>query len=256
MMQPLLTPEGMQALRGAMDQAVLLAFDFDGTLAPIVDDPTAARPSAEVVEVMKDLVRRHPVAIVSGRARHDVATRLGFEPRFIVGNHGADGADGGMQQWSPEVLSAVVTWQDRLTSNRSMLAHAGVAIEDKGESWTLHYRTAPDPASARHEIARFLSDLHPLLRAFDGKFCVNVVVAASPTKGDAVERIAKEAKAESVIYFGDDVTDESVYWRNDEWVTVHVGYDITFDEARFVLEQQDDVLAALRLLRTLSRVSG
>lgn len=253
MMQPLLTPAGMEALRGAMDRAVLLAFDFDGTLAPIVDDPTTARPSAEVVEVMKDLVRHYPVAIVSGRARHDVATRLGFEPRFIVGNHGADG---GMQQWSPEVLSAVVAWQDRLVSNRVALAHAGVAIEDKGESWTLHYRTAADPASARLEIARFLAGLNPLLRAFEGKFCVNVVVSASPNKGDAVERIATEAQAQCVIYFGDDVTDESVYGRNVQWVTVHVGVDIAYEEARFFLEKQDDVLAALRLLQALSRFSG
>ncbi len=251
-MRPLLTPEGMAALRAAMDKSALLAFDFDGTLAPIVDDPDTARPSAAVIEVMADLTRRHTVAIVSGRARDDVIARLGFSPQVVVGNHGADDE---RRHWSADTLAAVVAWQDRLIANRSSLAHAGVTLEDKGESWTLHYRSAPDPSRARLEISRFIGDLHPRLRAFDGKCCVNIVAIESPDKGDAVERLAQDMRAACVIYFGDDVTDESVYQRHEEWVTVHVGRDIAAREARFYLEQQGDVLAALRLLRTLSNFS-
>lgn len=252
-MQPLLTPVGMQALREAMERQVLLAFDFDGTLAPIVDDPGAARPVAEVVQAMAELAQHHTVAIVSGRARHDVAARLGFTPRFIVGNHGAEV---GMQHWSVDTLAAVVAWQNRLTAHRNALAHAGVKVEDKGESWTLHYRTARDPAQARREIDLFLVGLNPRLRAFDGKFCVNIVAAEAADKGQAVERLAADARAESVIYFGDDVTDETVYHRNKAWVTVHVGHNIAVHEARFFVERQEDVLAALRLLRTLSQFNG
>jgi trehalose 6-phosphate phosphatase len=93
-MQHLFTPAGEVALAATLLRRPLLAFDFDGTLAPIVARPDDARISQAVSARLKSLAAQLPVAIVTGRAVADVRGRLGFEPRFIVGSHGAeDGLD-------------------------------------------------------------------------------------------------------------------------------------------------------------------
>jgi trehalose 6-phosphate phosphatase len=72
----------------------LLAFDFDGTLAPIVDRPQDARVPEPVAQCLQELGSRCAVAIITGRSVEDVKPRLGFAPQFIVGNHGAEQGPG------------------------------------------------------------------------------------------------------------------------------------------------------------------
>jgi trehalose 6-phosphate phosphatase len=70
---------------------VALVFDFDGTLAPIVSDPEAAAMRAETRTLLRALSCRFPCAVISGRARDDVAPRLaGTGIACVVGNHGAE----------------------------------------------------------------------------------------------------------------------------------------------------------------------
>jgi hypothetical protein len=89
-MKRLFTPEGEAALTDTMRRQPLLAFDFDGTLAPIVARPDDARVPPAVAHRLQRLAGRLPVAIVSGRRVQDVRRRLLFAPWRIVGNHGAE----------------------------------------------------------------------------------------------------------------------------------------------------------------------
>ena len=89
-MQHLFSPEGEAALAAVLRLQPLMAFDFDGTLAPIVARPTEARIPQAIVKHLRALAQRLPVAIVSGRAVGDVRQRLGFEPHFVLGSHGAE----------------------------------------------------------------------------------------------------------------------------------------------------------------------
>lgn len=241
---PLFACEGRAALRRALHGRLLLAFDFDGTLAPIVEHPDLARVPPDWVPLLAHLARCRPLAVVTGRRVTDVSTRLGFSPTHVVGNHGAEGL-------APRPLAggaALEPARARLHASREALQQAGVTVEDKGLSLALHYRMAPHPARARLAIERVLAGLGGV-RRFGGKCVENVVDADLPDKGDAVLALAERELADAVIFAGDDVNDEAVFERAPRhWVTVRIGDDGRASAARFVLADQGQVRTLLRLL--------
>ena len=77
-------------IRNMLPGRPMLAFDIDGTLAPIVAEPWRAHISEELRAFLRSLAARTPVAIITGRAFKDARPLLGFSPHFVVGNHGAE----------------------------------------------------------------------------------------------------------------------------------------------------------------------
>lgn len=128
--------------------------DFDGTLAPIVDDPDAARPLPEAVDVLHRLAARYrTVAVVSGRPAAFLVTHLRLAgPRdgggdgggrlLGIGLYGLEQADGEGVWVDPRVA----TWRsvvDGVAGRADREAPDGVLVERKGLSLALHFRTAP-----------------------------------------------------------------------------------------------------------------
>ena len=105
-MRHLFSIEGEQALESVMRQRPLLAFDFDGTLAPIVARPDQAHVPDAVAHGLAELSRALPVAVVTGRSVADVRARLGFQPRWVIGNHGAEDPDVGPPSAASQALEA------------------------------------------------------------------------------------------------------------------------------------------------------
>ena len=231
-MRHLLSDDGDAALAALVRAGTpLLAFDFDGTLAPIVERPDDARRADAVAERLARLSQRWPVAIVTGRAVADVRDRLGaFTPHYVVGNHGAeDGADPAAAADPARWTAALQPLRLALDTQRSLLAAVGVGIEDKGLSIAFHYRQAPDAGRARAAIRAVLAtamQAAPTLRlhTFDGKRVVNVVAAGAPDKAHAVQRLVAHSGAHGALFAGDDVNDEPVFAAAPEgWVTVRIG---------------------------------
>ncbi|MEO6407526.1 MAG: trehalose-phosphatase [Burkholderiaceae bacterium] len=248
-MQHLLTPEGDLALVALLRQHPLMAFDFDGTLAPIVARPDDARISQAVASRMRALAQRLPVAIVTGRSIADVRERLGFEPRFIVGNHGAEDDAG------PDDAAALVGALDdlRRSLNRRTddLKKTGVTVEDKGLSIALHYRLARDRVQASAMIAELLADVASSLHVFAGKMVVNVTAAQAPDKACAVRSLVDRCGAASAFFAGDDVNDEVVFVSAPaHWLTLRVGREDPACQARFCIDGQQEM--AMMLERILS----
>src|SRR6266496_3574380 len=67
---------------------VLLAFDYDGVLAPLVKRPSGAHMRPQTRALLHRLVRLYPVAVVSGRSWKDVSRFVGPVDATVVGNHG------------------------------------------------------------------------------------------------------------------------------------------------------------------------
>ena len=232
-MRHLLSDDGDAALAALVRAGTpLLAFDFDGTLAPIVERPDDARLADAVAARLARLSLRWPVAIVTGRAVADVRARLGaFTPHYVVGNHGAeDGADPAAAAADPARWTAALQpLRLALDTQRSLLAAVGVGIEDTGLSIAFHYRQAPDAGRARAAIRAVLATAMraaPTLRlhTFDGKRVVNVVAAGAPDKAHAVQRLVARSGAHGALFAGDDVNDEPVFAAAPEgWVTVRIG---------------------------------
>src|SRR5947209_16109672 len=143
-MRHLLSPEGARDLALVLERAPLIAFDFDGTLAPIVERPEDARVPDAMADALRALATRHPVAVISGRDADDLQARLGFDARWIVGNHGAEYAGLDVAE-AAAARAALDTWRGRIDAERAALDALGVEVEEKRLSTALHYRRAADP---------------------------------------------------------------------------------------------------------------
>lgn len=234
MMVPALGPQGERALAALLRSRPLFGFDFDGTLAPIVTQPEAARVPPPLASALALLAARLPVAVVTGRAAADVRQRLGFEPAFVVGNHGAEGTSLALPAAG---AAAMEGFRAKLAALAPDLQRAGVAVEDKGGSFALHYRNAADPALAQSCVDLLAASLDRSLHHFPGKFVLNVVPAGAPDKADAMAELVRHCGCGGAFFAGDDVNDEPVFERAPEhWVTVRVGADGPPSRARFFID--------------------
>lgn len=254
-MRHLFSPEGEQALAALARNRPLLAFDFDGTLAPIVARPDDARVSLPVSRRLARLSRMRPLAIVTGRRIADVLPRLAFTPAYVVGNHGAERAEAAVDAPPSAAMQAL---REHLADAGEALEQLGITLEDKGRSLALHYRLARDRERARERLETFARTLDPALRVFGGKHVLNVVEADAPDKAAAVHELVVRSGSGSALFVGDDLNDESVFEHAPpEWLTVRVGRDDPGSRARWFLDGQAEMVGLLeRLIRALEAADG
>lgn len=244
-MTDLLEAPGLSELREVAGSHALLAFDFDGTLAPIVrnSDDAAMRPPTR--RLLGQIALRFPCAIISGRRLSDLRPRFdGIPIRWFVGNHGAEGVVPfpGAKLLRQEVIG----WRDSLQAEVGRWE--GARIEDKGFSLSVHYRDAASRKEAREAILRCARNL-PGVRIVRGKCVVNLVLEAAPNKGTALAHLVGLLEPERVLFAGDDDTDEDAF-EVDLGVpstTIRVG-GAGPSRARFRLEGQDAMDRLLQIL--------
>ena len=244
----LLGRAGRAALRALTAGRALLAFDFDGTLAPIADRPQDARMTARTRRLLSAVARRYPCAVISGRARRDLRRRLGRLPLVAVtGSHGSEG--NGPRRLS-RARSGVEAWARRLRRRLGRLR--GVVVERKPHGVAVHYRTAEDREAARAAILAEVAMLEGV-RCIRGKCVVEVLPADAPTKGDALAAIRRELKPRATLYVGDDATDEDAFLSRGPGglFAVRVA-PAPGTSARFRLDTQAEVEALLNALVRLA----
>ena len=202
-------------LRGlARTPLLLVATDYDGTLAPIVEDPLKARPLRESSAALRALagLANTAVAIISGRALRDLAalSRLP-EEIHLVGSHGSEFDVGFVEDLSAARLEALAAIEQRFAAIAGR--HEGAFLEAKPASVALHYRRcAPD----RHDAIP--TDANAALEDLDdvqvklGKKVVEALVVRH-NKGTALDRLRHRLAAEAVLFLGDDATDEEAFQR-------------------------------------------
>jgi trehalose 6-phosphate phosphatase len=154
----LFSDDGREALRDFVDRQTLFAFDLDGTLAPIVADPSLIKVSDDLRARLSRLGKLTSVAIVTGRACADARAHLGFKPRFLVGNHGAEGLPGREEEEAGFVRLGSA-WEGQLRLLMQDVRSAGIVFENKGATLSLHYRNAPDPDMAQRDILKAMNSL-------------------------------------------------------------------------------------------------
>lgn len=203
-MRYLLAKRNLPVLEHFVASNVLVAFDFDGTLAPIVRDPAAARMRRSTRRLLERVAFRYPSVVISGRARQDLAKRVrSLSIVHLAGNHG-------LEPWGQddEYRALVREWRQRLAPRLAGIS--GVVVEDKTYSLTVHYRNARRPCQAFAAVRRALRTLRGV-RSLGGHRAVSLVPRGAPTKGVALERARELFACDSAIYVGDDQTDEEVF---------------------------------------------
>jgi trehalose 6-phosphate phosphatase len=223
---------------------LLVTSDFDGTLAPIVSDPAAARPLPEAADALIALAGMPSVhvALVSGRALATLR-ELSAMPSSValVGSHGAEFEAGFAHEIDHALLQRIV---DELTAIAD--GRPGVTVEPKPASVALHVRNA---SAGDGEAA--LSEARAAAQSWDAELTTGKKVlefaVISTDKGEAVDILRERTDASAVVFFGDDVTDEKAFARMRVGdVGVKVGPGDTL--AHYRIDSPEDVAAALQHL--------
>ncbi|MEO7852646.1 MAG: trehalose-phosphatase [Rubrivivax sp.] len=246
MMKPALGGSGRAALARLGAAPSLLAFDFDGTLAPIVARRGDARVPLPVARRLKRLCQSSTVAVFSGRSEDDVLDRLGFEPGFVVGNHGIPRAlDPQARAW----VEALDPARRALARHAAALDAAGVQVEDKQRSIALHYRLATDRAHALQLLQGALPTQDRSIVVTNSKCTLNVAAAGAPDKCDALASLVHDAQAQAVLFIGDESNDATLFARAPaEWVTVRIEPNPARSSARFYLDGLTQLTTLLQAL--------
>ncbi|HEX6967746.1 MAG TPA: trehalose-phosphatase [Micromonosporaceae bacterium] len=193
---------------------LLVACDYDGTLAPIVPDPTKAVPLPESVAAVRALASlpQTTVAVVSGRALRDLAilSRLPSEVH-LVGSHGSEFDIDFVDRLAPELIEVRTRLQ---TEVRQIVAgRPGVRLESKPASVAVHTRAAdPQVAEDVVEALRQGPASWPEVTVTHGKQVVELSVVPT-NKGAALDLLRTQMSASAVLFLGDDVTDENAFAR-------------------------------------------
>lgn len=191
---------------------LLVASDYDGTLAPIVSDPSKAYPHGESVRALRALagLSGTTAAVISGRALRDLAalSRLPVEVQ-LIGSHGSEfdvgfvhAIDNDARQLLREVVAAM---------NKIAAENSGVAVEVKPASVALHVRNAaPEIGRQALDQARQGPASWVGVQVTEGKAVIELAVVPTD-KGSALSTVRHQESASAAVFFGDDVTDEKAF---------------------------------------------
>lgn len=189
-----------------------VVIDYDGTLAPIVDDPTKALPLDGMPALLDELAGRYGrVAVVSGRPLAFLEQVLPHS-LILTGLYGLEATSGGQRFDHPLGGS----WReviDDVASLGEVRGPAGMLVERKGLSLTLHYRTHPDIEPLVHDWATAQA-ARSGLRCRPARMSYELHPPIDIDKGTAVRNIAADIGA--VCYAGDDVGDLTAFDALDE----------------------------------------
>jgi trehalose 6-phosphate phosphatase len=226
---------------------LLVACDYDGTLAPIVANPDDARPLSESAKALRDLAAlpSTTVALISGRALRDLATlsRMPAEVH-LIGSHGSEFDTGFVHAIDDSAKALLGKIRDALGAIAA--EHVGVTIEIKPASVALHVRNA-DPADASEATKKAKAAARAWhAQLTEGKAVLEFAVIETD-KGQALDILRHREGASAAVFFGDDVTDEKVFRRlQGPDVGVKVGPGETLADYR--VDAPEDVAAALIFL--------
>ncbi|UCR89119.1 trehalose-phosphatase [Mycetocola spongiae] len=196
-------------------ETILVALDFDGTLAPLVDDPMSARALPESVRAIGELaeLERTRVALVSGRDLASLDTLFPSSDRVLrIASHGGEYRLDG--EGAPPLSAAERERVEALAAGLAppIAAVPGAALERKPAGVAVHTRLA-DPAQAaalQHAVREWITHHDPLLAERTGKDILEYSVLPAH-KGEGIARLRDFTRADAVFYAGDDVTDEDAF---------------------------------------------
>jgi trehalose 6-phosphate phosphatase len=206
------TPAGRAALAAVIADPgrALVALDYDGTVAPIVDRPEDAVAHPRAAAALQAVARAGArVAIVTGRPAAE-AVRLGgladVPGLVVLGHYGLD-------RWNDGHVVAPQPHPGVAAARRAVAAMvaegpAGLALEDKGHSVALHSRRAADPAGALAALRPYMEQLanETGLVVTPGRYVLELR-PPDTDKGAALRGLIAEQQTTSVVFFGDDVGD-------------------------------------------------
>ncbi|NLX09232.1 MAG: trehalose-phosphatase [Chloroflexi bacterium] len=186
-----------------------LVTDVDGTISPIVarpDDAQVTPRSRDLLAALHDHLAL--VAVISGRAAHDVQARVGLAGLVYAGNHGLEWWQDGESAPAPGVMAFRPALE---AARRALEPHLlpGMLSEDKGATLSIHYRQAADPADVEARFGPLIERIagEHRLRVFRGRMVYEIRPPIDINKGSAFHDLITTHQLDAAVYLGDDTTD-------------------------------------------------
>ncbi len=243
---------------------VLLMSDYDGTLAPLVGEPSQAWLAPGVRDHLRAIADAPGVrlTIISGRDLVDLRARVGVTDAIYAGCHGLE-VDGPDMAWShPEAEAQLDSLRMiSLALNQRKCAVEGMRVETKRLALSVHYRdVAPERMQAVEvELARAIQRKGHRLKIFHGSKVIEILPQVGWNKGECALWIRETVERQSprplmTLYMGDDWMDEYAFEALAEpAVTIKIGDRAPASRARYRLP---DVDAAQHLVGELAGLVG
>ena len=207
MTRNILAARNLEELRAVAASGALLAFDYDGTLAPMSSDPSASRMRPETAELLRSLAHAAPVAVITGRSVHDVRARLEEIPMLaVIGNHGAEPSP-----FARRAAREVAAWLPMLDALVATLPD--VVVENKRLSVSVHYWHAADPGAVIAALEALVPTLPHRVTVVHGIGLLDLVPHGAPDKGSAMVTLVKKHGLPGAVFVGDELTDEAAFRR-------------------------------------------
>lgn len=254
-MLPILNFTNRSLLKRLTDSQVVLVFDFDGALSPIVEDRAAAAIGADTARLLDLVCAKYPVAVISGRSKSDLESRLQTRSvKYVLGNHGLEPSHD-LDLLAHDVESAAPFLAAALHAGNQ-----GVEIENKRYSIAVHYRRARNRGLALRSIERAVAALPQPMRMVPGELAVNVFPRHARSKTEALTELCVREAAPNAIFVGHGVTDDDVFssylappslpsYFSPRITAIHVGPNVA--EANFFLRNQGEIDGLLEWLYAL-----
>jgi len=213
--------ESFDAIASTLKGKQLAIFlDYDGTLTPIVSDPSKARITPDTTATIDSLSQRHPTAIVTGRKIDTIRDFLNLPALYYAGSHGFDirkpGGDK-LKQVADDYLAELGEVRDDV--KRRVEGVKGSLVEDNVYSVSVHYRNADE--DGKQAIERAVKEAfvghESRLQLLPGKMVHELRPAIEWHKGEAVEYLLSvmyeqgERGGKAAVAMGDDTTDEDAF---------------------------------------------
>ncbi len=243
---------------------IAVFLDYDGTLVPIVERPELAVMPEEMRATVRELAKRCPVAIISGRDREALQRLVKLPSLTYVGSHGFDivGPDGERirhaeaAKYLPAVRAAQGDLEERLRGIK------GALVEAKYFSVAVHYRLVNEKyVMSVWEAVDAVASRHPELRIMAGKKVVELLPRIDWDKGKALRWLLDALHLERPnvvpLYLGDDRTDEDAFEAlQGVGLGLVVGHGMRPTIAHYRLEDPNEVAEFLRALISMIEASA
>lgn len=239
---------------------IVLFLDYDGTLVPIAATPQQARMPESTKALLARLSRLSGVrvAIITGRSLRTIKKMVGLKELIYAGNHGLELCGRGLRLELPGAVSLKKIFL-KIRKQLFLLERefAGVLVEDKDLTWSVHYRKLKKHRQEEILLSRVQGILKPFVlrgqvRLTFGKKVMEIRPNINWHKGKIVSWLLRQREVAGglrknvfVMCFGDDTTDEDVFRQLRKAVTVYVGAPKK-SCARYRVRKIDDVLEILR----------
>ena len=238
-----------------------MLLDYDGTLTPIVNQPDMAVLPTDTRKALLELCQREKyiVGIISARSLEDIISRVGIDQLMYLGNHGLEMRGPGLDFVHPEAtqLEGSVN-QVYETLQQGVAEMAGVLIEHKGLTLTVHYRSTPEELV--HQVKESVEAVvRPFLESgaliiSPAKKALEIRPDIAWDKGKAISRIQEAfPQASLTVFFGDDLPDEAGFTvvQDSGGLGVFVGPAREPTVALYQVDSPREVAETLRLMAQL-----